>query len=68
MNMKQYDVECPNCGTLNKGLYLEETNGWMICEHCLAESQHEDFGGGEVIRIPVFDIDHLPEFLRRAAG
>lgn len=32
--MKQYDVECPNCGTVNKGLYLEETNGWMICEHC----------------------------------
>lgn len=38
--MKQYDMKCPNCGTMNKGLYLEETNGWMICEHCLAESQH----------------------------
>lgn len=68
MNMKQYDVECPNCGTMNKSLYLEETNGWMICEHCLAENQHEDFGGGAVIRIPVFDIDKLPDYLRRLAG
>ena len=66
--MKQYDVECPNCGTVNKGLYLEETNGWMKCERCLAESQHEDFGGEPVIRIPVFDIDKLPAYLRRLAG
>ena len=66
--MKQYDVECPNCGTVNKGLYLEETNGWMICEHCLTEYQHEDFGGGDVMKIPVFDIDQLPAYLRRLAG
>ena len=32
--MKQYDSVCPICGTLNKGLYLDETEGWMECEHC----------------------------------
>ena len=33
-SMKQYDAKCPVCGTLNRGLYLEETDGWMECEHC----------------------------------
>lgn len=32
--MEQYDVMCPICGTLNKGLFLDETGGWMECEHC----------------------------------
>ena len=32
--MKQYDAECPVCGRINKGLYLEETGGWMECEAC----------------------------------
>ena len=32
--MKQYDAKCPLCGTLNRGLYLDETDGWMECEHC----------------------------------
>ncbi len=26
--MEQYDVMCPICGTLNKGLFLDETGGW----------------------------------------
>lgn len=32
--MKRYDVKCPHCGTMNQNLYLEETNGWMECDHC----------------------------------
>ena len=28
---------CPICGTENKGLNLNETNGWFICEHCKSE-------------------------------
>lgn len=31
--MKQYDVKCPVCGKINHGLFLEETKGWMECEH-----------------------------------
>ena len=27
--MEQYDVMCPICGTLNKGLFLDETGGWI---------------------------------------
>ncbi len=32
--MERYDVKCPLCGTENKDLYLEETDGWMECQHC----------------------------------
>ena len=32
--MKLYDIECPVCGTLNKNIDIEETNGWMECERC----------------------------------
>ena len=32
--MTAYNVECPFCGTVNHDLDLEETNGWMECEHC----------------------------------
>lgn len=32
--MKLYDAECPVCGRINRGLYLEETKGWMECEAC----------------------------------
>ena len=28
--MEQYDVTCPICGTLNKGLFLDETGGWNV--------------------------------------
>ena len=63
--MKQYDAKCPVCGTINKDLYLEETEGWMICEHCKAETRFEGFG--RFTKIPVYDISKLPEILKKAA-
>lgn len=32
--MNAMDVKCPLCGTVNKSLNLEETDGWMECEKC----------------------------------
>ena len=32
--MKQYDVKCPVCRKLNKSLYLQETDGYLECDHC----------------------------------
>ena len=29
-----YNVECPICGTFNKNVDLNETNGWMECSCC----------------------------------
>ena len=32
--MKGFTVKCPICGTLNKSLFLEETEGTYECERC----------------------------------
>ena len=32
--MSQQDVKCPICGCVNKGLYLDETDGCMECIKC----------------------------------
>ena len=32
--MNTYDVKCPICGAVNRSLFLEETDGWMECDHC----------------------------------
>lgn len=32
--MQRMDVKCPECGKINFGLDLTETDGWMECEHC----------------------------------
>ena len=34
MIMRTVDVECPECGCLNKKLYLDETGGYMECANC----------------------------------
>ncbi len=39
--MKQFNVRCPHCGTVNKRLYLEETDGWFECEKCNSSSKVE---------------------------
>ena len=31
---RSYDRVCPLCGTLNRNLYLQETNGLYECEKC----------------------------------
>ena len=51
--MKQYDVMCPICGTLNKGLFLKETDGWMECEHCHAEVMDGEYARKHTVTIPL---------------
>ena len=54
--MKQYDVEVPSAA-VNRGLYLDETDGWMECEHC-----HETVRAQEFIKlnkIPVFNMGRI---------
>lgn len=50
--MKKYNVKCPICGTVNKGLYLEETDGWMVCEKCDQSVKVLSFVRG--VKIPVY--------------
>ena len=54
--MKQYDVTCPVCGTLNKGLFLEETDGWMECVHCHRKSQDPKFEEKQNASFPVIQM------------
>lgn len=42
--MERKDIVCIFCGHLNKGLDLDETNGWVECEHC-----GHDFAPGECL-------------------
>ena len=52
--MKQYDITCPICGTVNKGLYLDETDGWMVCEKCGNETQDMNYVRQHTVKVPVF--------------
>ena len=57
--MLAYDVICPVCGRINRDLYLEETGGWMECEHCGNSTQDLRFAKGR--KIPVFGMNQLKE-------
>ena len=52
--MKKYDVACPCCGHINRGLYLEETGGMMECEKCGNITIDRMFF--RTIRIPVLEM------------
>ena len=49
------DVVCPRCGTVNKSLDLEETDGWMECESCGEVSQHMKYV--KTRRVPLYQKD-----------
>lgn len=42
--MERKDVECPLCGYINRGVDLDETDGWVECEQC-----GSDFAPGECL-------------------
>ena len=62
--MKQYDVTCPFCGTVNKGLFLEEPHGWMICEKCQGESMSYKFITEHMKKVPVLTFEQLAKLSR----
>ncbi len=46
-------MTCPICGTLNKGLYLEETDGWMECGHCHSVVKEVRYDANHTAAIPL---------------
>lgn len=58
--MKAIDVRCPICGTLNRRLFFEETDGTFECESC-NEVINTTIVNGE--RVPIV----TPQKLVRAA-
>ena len=57
---EQYDVKCPICGTVNKGLYLNETGGWMICEKCHSDVCDMSYVKAHSVKIPVYRMSDIP--------
>ena len=50
--MDRYTVKCPFCGTINRNVYLEETDYWYECEGCGISTQVQAKDTKHVI--PVF--------------
>ncbi len=63
--MKQYDVECPLCGRMNRGLFLEETNGEMECEACGNVTINLGYLCETSRRIPVYTPEQFVRMSRR---
>ncbi|MBR6323215.1 MAG: translation initiation factor 2 [Lachnospiraceae bacterium] len=54
----KYDIRCPFCGSVNRGLYLDETGGSMECSACGKVTRGivaRPFG-----RIPVYTLSGIP--------
>ena len=49
--MKTVDVKCPICDTINKGLYMEETDGWMECKNVVKILKYT-----RMARLPVYEL------------
>lgn len=57
----EYNEKCPICGTENKQLNLDETNGWFICEHCGYEVNNLTHCKG--VKVPVLKtVEELKKF------
>lgn len=48
------DVKCPICGTVNRSLDLDETDGWMECESCHNAIQILEYAKSK--RVPVYQM------------
>ena len=64
--MKSYDVRCPICDTLNRQLFLEETQGWMECENCQQVVKVLTVPGFKEKTVPTFTLQQLVARYRAA--
>ncbi len=62
--MQTFDVKCPVCGKVNRGLYLEETDGWMECEACSEVTRIRQADSGRLV--PLYTVEKLRPLLTRA--
>ena len=60
--MALYNAKCPICGTENKKLDLDETNGWMECECCknvCIPTEYFKNIAKRCVKIPVYTMEQL---------
>ena len=63
--MERYDVKCPICETVNRNLDLEDSKGWMECEHC--KTATKVFGvlpQDKVVKVPVYTMKQAAVMLK----
>ena len=57
--MKRYDIRCPICGSVNKSLFLEETEGWFECEKCGTLTQ-QSFSDRTILPMSIYRDSAVP--------
>lgn len=63
--MERYDVKCPICETLNRNLDLEDSKGWMECEHCKTASKVLGvLPKDKVVKIPVYTMKQAAAMIK----
>ena len=55
--MKRYNAICPACKAKNKDLFLEETDGWMVCEKCGRQVKVMEFI--KSVKLPVYTMEQV---------
>ena len=60
--MKRYNAICPVCKAKNMDLFLEETDGWMVCEKCGRQVRVMEFI--KPVKLPVYTMEHVSEMLK----
>ena len=55
--MSAVDVKCPVCGTINKSVNLEETDGWMDGESCGEVTQQMKYVMTR--RVPLYEMNEV---------
>lgn len=59
------NIKCPICGEMYKGLNLDETDGWFICQKYKIEVMLPKYA--KVCKVPLYTMDTIAEEYRRKA-
>ena len=61
--MKRYNAICPACKAKNENLFLEATDGLMVCEKCGRQVKVMEFI--KSVKLPVYTMEQIPEMLKK---
>lgn len=57
------DVKCPLCGAIYKGLNLDETEGWFICQKTGQDVLLPEYA--KTCKVPLYDFESMKKKTRR---
>ena len=66
--MERYDVKCPFCETINRNLDLEDSNGWMECEHCKTITKTFNvLPADRIVKVPIYTMKQAAKIFAQEA-